>query len=219
MFPKLNCDDAVEALRQGSVIIYPTETFYGLGCNALNPDAVGAVYTVKRRPYRLPLPVIIGDIAQIGSVAEYVFPVAEQLMIRFWPGPLSIVFPASPEVPDLLTAGTGRIAVRLSSHPGAAALCRASGMVLTASSANISGVPPVMQVQDLDPELAPGVAGVFDAPPQPAGEDPSTIVDVLPGGEGGIVRILRHGAVSEATLIAAGFSISADGMDSMDVTC
>ncbi len=206
-FPILDLDAACVALRGGSVVIYPTETFYGLGCDALNPDAVGAVYAVKRRPYGLPLPVVIGEKGQVERVAAHIYPAAERLMERFWPGPLSIILPASPEVPDLLTANTGRIAVRLSSHAGAAELCRCSGFVLTASSANISGRSPVMLKEELDPELAPGVAGLYDIPPRPLGGDPSTIVDVLPGGEAGdgVLRVLREGTVSIEALREAGF--------------
>ncbi len=207
LFPALDLDAACAALRSGFVVVYPTETFYGLGCDALNPDAVGAVYAVKRRPYGLPLPVIVGEKNQAERVAAYVYPAARRLMERFWPGPLSIIFPASPDVPDLLTAGTGRIAARLSSHPGAAELCRVSGLVLTSSSANVSGRLPAMLAEELDPDLASGVAGLYDAPPSPLGGEPSTIVDVLPGGEtgDGILRVLREGAVSVELLRAAGF--------------
>ena len=109
-FPTLTTETACAALHEGRVIIYPTETFYGLACNALNPDAVGCVYATKRRPYGLPLPVIVGELAQVSKVAAYIYPAAQKLMDYFWPGPLSIIFPASPHVPDLLTAGTGRIA-------------------------------------------------------------------------------------------------------------
>ena len=173
--PLLTLEEACAALHKGKVIIYPTETFYGLACNALNPDAVGRVYAVKSRPYGLPLPVVVGDTSQVAKVAAYVYPAAQKLMDLFWPGPLSIIFPAAPEVPDLLTAGTGRIAVRLSAHPGAVALCRESGLVLTASSANVSGQPPATMPNELDPQLKDGVAGLFNAPPYPEGGDPSTI--------------------------------------------
>ena len=209
-FRMLDMEAACEALRQGRVIIYPTETFYGIGCDALNPDAVGAVYAAKHRPYRLPLPVILDDVRHLGRIAAHVYPTAERLMETFWPGPLSLIFPATPEVPDLLTAGSGRIAARLSSHTGAAALCRRAAMILTASSANISGALPVTRVAELDPALEPAVAGIYDAPPSPAGGVPSTIVDVLPDNSGqGALRILREGAVSRAMLLEAGFAVAA----------
>ncbi len=206
-FSLLSLADAVAALRTGGILVYPTETFYGLGCDAMSPDAVGTVYAAKKRPYGLPLPVIIGERGQLNSIVSQVFPAAERLMDCFWPGPLSIIFPARKDVPDLLTAGTRRIAVRLSSHPGAASLCRESGLVLTSSSANISGTPPVTRVDALDPELAPLVSGVFEAQPAPAGGEPSTIVDIVPGKDGqGDIRILRQGVISLEVLNQAGFS-------------
>ncbi|CAK7064257.1 MAG: Threonylcarbamoyl-AMP synthase [Desulfovibrio sp.] len=196
----LDLDAASHALKAGKVVAFPTETFYGLACDALNPDAVGAVYAVKQRPYRLPLPVIIGGRNQLDDIVAAIPPVAEKLMEAFWPGPLSIIFPASPEVPDLLTAGTGRIAVRYSSHPAAAELCRVSGLVLSASSANVSGLAPVTAAEELDPDVLAEIAGVYVDGPQPKGGEPSTIVDILADGGDGTVRILREGAISARRL-------------------
>lgn len=201
----LDLEGACAALRSGEVVAYPTETFYGLGCDALNPDAVGRVYAMKQRPYGLPLPVVIGDMAHLALVTRDVPPLAERLMHEFWPGPLSIIFAAAPEVPDLLTAATGRVAVRLSPHPGVVALCRAANMVLTASSANVSGRPPVDRPGDLDKEVMRHAAGVYDARPYPLGGEPSTIVDILSDGGEGTLRVLREGAVTAEALVNAGF--------------
>lgn len=206
-YTALDLHAACNALRDGSAVIFPTESFYALGCDALNPDAVGAVYAIKQRPYRLPLPVIIGDAAQLERITGDVPAVAEQLMRLFWPGPLSIIFRAAPEVPDLLTGGTGRVAVRLSPHPAAAALCRESGLVLSASSANISGQPPAARPEALDPLLRERVAGVYDAPPYPGGGEPSTIMDILSDGGHGALRVLREGGVSVGALRAKGFDV------------
>jgi L-threonylcarbamoyladenylate synthase len=193
-------DAASLALGAGKVVAFPTETFYGLACDTLNPDAVGAVYAAKQRPYRLPLPVIVGDIGQLESIVADIPPLAKELMDMFWPGPLSIIFRALPEVPDILTAGTGRIAVRYSSHPGAAELCRVSNLVLSASSANISGIAPVTDPNDLDPDLLKVIAGVYVAPPAPKGDEPSTIVDILADGGKGTIRVLREGAITAVRL-------------------
>lgn len=206
-YTKLDLDAACKALHDGSVIVFPTETFYGLGCDALNPDAVGAVYAMKQRPYGLPLPVVIGELDHLGVVARDVPPLASKLMESFWPGPLSIIFAASPETPDLLTAGTNRIAVRFSPHPGVASLCRASGLVLTASSANISGRPPATRPDELDPLLFRHVAGVYDEGPYPNGGEPSTIVDILADGGEGTLRVLREGGVSAAAMREKGFDL------------
>lgn len=206
-YPVLDLQSACTALRAGEVVAFPTETFYGLGCDALNPDAVGAVYVMKQRPYGLPLPVVIGDMADLSRVAVGVSPLARELMDSFWPGPLSILFTASPEVPDLLTAGTGRIAVRFSPHPGTIALCRASKCVLTASSANVSGNPPAATPEALDPALGNRLVGVFTAPPAPSGGNPSTIVEILASGSEEAIRVLREGAVSADSLRSAGFVV------------
>jgi Sua5/YciO/YrdC/YwlC family protein len=201
----LDLQMACAALQSGSVIAFPTETFYGLACDALNPDAVGAVYAMKQRGYGLPLPVVIGDIADLDRVAVDIHPLAHRLIDAYWPGPLSILFTASPEVPDLLTAGTGRIAVRFSPHPGSIALCRTSGCVLSSSSANVSGNPPAVTPEEIDPALGNSLAGVYVAPPAPLGGKPSTIVEIISSGTHSALRILREGAVSGEQLRSAGF--------------
>lgn len=206
-YKPLDLESACAALAAGDVVAFPTETFYGLGGNALNPDTVGKVYAIKQRPYGLPLPVVIGDADILGRVARDVPVLAERLMQEFWPGPLSIILTAAPEVPDLLTAGTGRVAVRFSPHPGVQTLCRASGMVLTASSANVSGLPPVNRPEELDSEIVNRIAGVYDVQPYPLGGEPSTIVDILSDGGEGTLRVLREGAITADSLQNAGFSV------------
>lgn len=206
--PVLTLEAAREAIIQGRVVLFPTETFYGLGCDAMNPDAVGAVFSIKKRALSMPLPVVIGAREKLGSVAAHIAPLAEALMDVFWPGPLSIVMPANPEVPDLLTANAGRIAVRFSPHPAALGLCRATDRVLVASSANVSGEPSVSRPEDIDPELLRNSAGVYVAGPEPAGGLPSTVVDVVEGRGKNYVRVLRQGAISFQALEAAGFSVS-----------
>ena len=208
----LDLQSACEALHGGRVIAFPTETFYGLACNALNPDAIGAVYAMKQRAYGLPLPVVIGDVADLERVAVDIHPLARTLIGAYWPGPLSIIFTASPDVPDLLTAGTGRIAVRFSPHPGSIALCRASGCVLSSSSANVSGNPPAVAPEDIDPAFGERLAGVYVAPPAPQGGKPSTIVEIISSGTQSALRVLRDGAVSAEELRSAGFeTVMVDG--------
>jgi L-threonylcarbamoyladenylate synthase len=207
----LSLESACEALRQGRLIIFPTETFYGVGCNAMNPDAVGAVFSVKKRALSLPLPLVISRREQLEDLVTDVSPAASRLMDEFWPGPLSFVLPARDEVPDLLTANSRRLAVRCSSHPAVIALCEMSGLILVASSANISGNPPARVPERLDPELTAGVAGVFVAGPTPAGELPSTVLDVREGRSGTVVHILREGAIPAETFSRMGFSVQRSG--------
>ena len=206
--PFLSFAAACEALTLGRTILFPTETFYGFGCDAMNPDSVGAVFSIKKRSLSMPLPVIIGSLDKLSSVVAHVPPLAEKLMAAFWPGPLSIVLPAAPEVPDLLTANAGRIAVRFSPHPATVELCRGTDKVLVASSANISGSPSATRPENLEPELVRNSAGIFAIGPEPAGGLPSTVVDVIEGRNTGRIRILRSGAVSFESLIDAGFSVS-----------
>ena len=203
----LSLDDACHALRHGKLVIFPTETFYGIGCNAMDPDAVGSIFSAKHRALSLPLPVVVYGREQLAEFVSVVSETASRLMDVFWPGPLSLVLPALDEVPDLLTANAGRVAVRCSPHPAVIALCETSGLVLVASSANISGNPPVSRAEELEPELVASAAGIFVAGPSPEGDLPSTVVDIQEGRDGSIVRILRKGAVTEEQLREAGFMV------------
>jgi L-threonylcarbamoyladenylate synthase len=173
----------------------------------MNPDAVGAVFSIKKRALSMPLPVIIGTREKLASIVSYVPPQAEKLMNLFWPGPLSIVMPAKPEVPDLLTANAGRIAVRFSPHPTALQLCRRTDKILVASSANISGKPPVSRPEDIATDILIQCAGICVSGPKPAGGLPSTVVDISEKRNKSYVRVLRHGAISLQALEAAGFSV------------
>ena len=187
------------------MVVYPTETFYGVGCMACHAQAVSRVYAAKRRAVRLPLPVLGADRAQLEEVAVF-NPALEALARRFWPGPLTLLLPARPCVPERITAGTGNIAVRVTSHPTATALALAVGAALAASSANISGRAAVTEAAALDADLWRHVDGVLTEGPAPGGGLPSTLAQVLPGAEAQL-RILRVGAISCAALEAAGYSL------------
>jgi len=206
VFRSLSLEEARDALAGGGLVLYPTETLYALGCDAMNPDAVAAVFLLKCRTLSEQLPVIIGAMPMLDQLA-YVNDYAHRLMDVFWPGPLTIVLPARKEVRDILAGRLRRVAVRLSSHPCACELSIAIDRPLVSSSANISGIPAVARIDDLDPALAPGVAGVYVSGPEPAGGAPSTLVDTFEssGGEG--IRIIRHGAVTRENLTGAGFTI------------
>ena len=203
--PILSLAEARDALLAGRLLLYPTETLYGLGCDALNPDAAAGVFFVKRRSLGLPLPVVVNATAMVERVA-YASRAARRLMDAFWPGPLTIVLPARQEVPDILTGRTRRVAVRFSPHPAVRALCQVMGGPIVASSANISGVPAVAKREELDPALIAGVAGLYASGPEPAGGLPSTVVDVHENCGGNSIRILRRGAVRLEDLRLAGFS-------------
>lgn len=189
-------------LRHGGVLIYPTETFFGIGCPVCDAVAVARVYAAKRRAAGLPLPVLGANREQLARVADFPAGV-EDLARRFWPGPLTLLLPALPCVPASITAGTGRIAVRVSSHPVARALALAADSALAASSANISGRAAVTRAQALDAALTAAVDGVLDLEPAPGGGLPSTLARLDADG----LHILRVGAVSPAALEAAGYRL------------
>ena len=196
-------EEIVRSMRKDGIGAYPTETFMALGCRAGSETAVARLYEIKQRPHRLPLPLIAADRAQLESIVR-IPPEAEKLMERFWPGPLSILLPSSAQVPVALGAGTGHLAVRIPSHPGARNLALAVGEALVASSANISGTAPAKDVESIDPVLLERVPVVWNAPPVPAGRLPSTLVRLLGGNT---IQVLRQGAVSTQTLQQAGFTV------------
>lgn len=201
-------DQAVEILQKLKLLIYPTETFYAIGGSALNMHTVNAVYTAKERDKILPLPVIIGDLSQLDMVAAKVSPDVETLIGKFWPGPLTIILPARDDLPNLLTAGSGRVAVRLSSHLEASRLAQAAGVPLISSSANRSGQTPVTQPEDLDPALIKATKGaVYTGGQAPQGGHPSTIIEIVNvAGSGKMLYILREGAIPVSSFIKLGFA-------------
>ena len=136
-----NLSDAVSVLRAGGLIVFPTETLYGLGADALNYTAVEKVFQLKGRDPNNPFPVLISDRAMLESLVAEISPLAEKLMAHFWPGPLTLVLPARAELPRLLVNATGGIGVRISNQPIATELVRTLGRPLTATSANPSGQP------------------------------------------------------------------------------
>src|SRR5947209_8190054 len=140
-------------LRDGGLVAFPTETFYGLGANAFDPDAVSRVFRAKGRPANLPLLVLVDSTQMVRTVAADVPVRAERLMARHWPGPLTLVLPARPELPTALTAGTGTIGVRLSGHPLARALVWTAGLPVTAPSAKPHGAASPMTAGEAEAGL------------------------------------------------------------------
>lgn len=140
--------DAVESLRRGDVIVYPTETVYGLGADALNATAVERVAALKGRDPENPISIIVADGEMLESLVAEVPPVARDLMNRFWPGPLTLVLPAKQGLLTPLLNRNGGIGIRVSSHPIAIHLAARLGHPITATSANPSGKRPAQTKEE-----------------------------------------------------------------------
>jgi len=184
-------DRVVETLSRDGLIAYPTETFYGLGANAASAAAVGRVFEAKGRPAGVPIPVIIGGEQALDALVEGITPAARRLMRAFWPGPLTLVFRAAARLPEGLTAGESTLAVRVSSHPLAAALAGRCPFPITATSANRSGGAEAATPAALDPAIRAAVDLIIDGGPTPGGPA-STVLDMTVDPP----RVLRTGPVS-----------------------
>ena len=175
----------------GGVIAYPTETFYGLGVDATNVQAIHKIFTVKGRDFHNPISVIIGERKNVYPLVRNVTLTTEKLMDSFWPGPLTIVFMASAEVSPLLTAGSGKIGIRLSSHKGAMRIAQIMGRPLTATSANLSNQPECARATEVIKQIGNKIDAIVDFG-KTIGDKVSTIIDVTCDP----LVILREGAIS-----------------------
>jgi L-threonylcarbamoyladenylate synthase len=183
-------DDAVAILKNGGVIGFPTETFYGLGADARNEAAIEKIFGIKGRDFKNPILVVIGDVTHLDAFAADVPEEARRLMDRFWPGPLTIVFRAAPSVSPKLTAGSGKIGIRLSSHPIAMEISKKLGGPVTATSANLSGAPECSSAREVTSQLEGKLDGIVDGGHTPGGKG-STIVDATACPP----KILREGMI------------------------
>lgn len=181
--------EAARALSAGRLVAFPTETFYGLGAAALDPVAVRRVFALKGRPETRALLVLVDGVAMAESIAEIPYH-ARPLIARHWPGALTLVFRARPVVPNDVTAGTGTIGVRWSSHPVARGLAAALGAPITAPSANPTDAPPPTSAADVVRVFADGIDVVLDGGTTTGGL-PSTVLDVTVDPP----RVVRAGAV------------------------
>jgi len=189
---------AVAAIRAGGLVVYPTRCLYGLGVDALDGAAVQRLFRAKRRAPDKPVSVLVKDMAALDLLVTGVPEAARVLIERFWPGGLTLVLPARPEVPAELTAGTGTIGVRLPGHPVAAALVAAMEGPITATSANLSGDKSPVQIADIAPGVIAAAAVVLDAGLLSGGAG-STVVDATAAP----VRVLREGILPAAEVMAA----------------
>jgi L-threonylcarbamoyladenylate synthase len=186
---------AVEVLRAGGLVAFPTETVYGLGANASNPVAVRKIFEAKGRPANHPVIVHLDTLRYLHRWVSEVPPIAQQLAERFWPGPLTLVMPRGPNVHDVVTGGQDTIAVRVPAHPMAQQLLTAFGGGIAAPSANRYGRLSPTRAEHVREELGAAVEIVLDGGECSIGLE-STIVSCLDGR----ARLLRPGAVTLAQI-------------------
>ena len=182
-------EHALELLRSGGLVAFPTDTVYGVGALAFDGLAVESIYTAKDRPAEKAIPVLIGDLDDLAKVSLDVPEIALRLAVRFWPGPLTLVVPKHPDLPEIVSAAP-TVGVRVPDHPVARALLRAAGpMVVT--SANLSGQPSPSTAQEVFAQLGGRIALILDGGKTPGGL-PSTVVNCA----GAEPQILREGPIS-----------------------
>lgn len=200
--PPDQCAVIVAALRRGEAVIAPTDTIYGLLCNALDGEAVNRVVALKGRAQDKPLPVAVQDLEQAGRVAASIPDAASLLAQRFWPGALTLVVPASPGLPTAV-APDGFVGVRAPGHAWLLSMLKEVGVPLVATSANLAGGAQPTGPAFIPGELLRKVAVFVDQGILPAGL-PSTVVDVSSTPP----RMLREGAIARRDIeVAAGLTI------------
>lgn len=182
--------EAASCLWRGGLVVFPTETFYGLGANAMDRVAVARVFRVKGRPESKPLLILVDSPKMAESLALEVSDVARRLMATYWPGPVTLVFQAAPELPAELTAGTGTVGMRMPGHLVALGLVRAAGFPVTAPSANPSGEEPPTTAVAVQHFFQRRIDLILDGGPTPGGR-PSTVLDVSVSPP----RLVRAGAI------------------------
>jgi len=181
---------AAETLLRGGVVAFPTDTVYGLSCLLMDPSAVEFVYRLKHRPAHLSVIALIPEPDAVYPLVEAVPEIAETLMARFWPGPLSIIFAASPLVPPRVAGARNTLALRVPRHPWCEALLGAVGGPIVSSSANLSGQPPCADAGEIVSVFGNQIDMVLDGGRVPE-TPPSTVVDVSGGG----LEVVRAGAL------------------------
>lgn len=183
-------------ILEGEVVAYPTETIYGLGADVFSRKAIKKIYDFKARDYGLPIAILVTSVDMLQELVTEIPQRARALMRRFWPGPLTILFEVKESFPKSLVTNTGKIGVRISSHPVAAALAGKVGKPLTTTSANRSGFPPSLNVKHIQKYFGNRLSCIIDG-----GEcipsRGSTVVDVTEE----TMRIIRDGSVPAEEVI------------------
>lgn len=192
-------EKAAALIVEGGVIALPTETSYGLAVDPFNEHALRRLFTVKQRPRHKPVLVLIAEIAWLPRLVADIPDCYRPLITTYWPGPLTLIFPAVPRLSSWLTGKTGTIGIRISSDPAARGLCRAVGGPVTATSANISGTKPARSAAQIRAQFGDTIDFIIDDGERNADQS-STIITQ----EAGRLRLVRAGRIDFSLLKSAG---------------
>ncbi len=198
MISILQIQEALELLRKGEIIAYPTETVYGLAADATHPEAIQKIFDLKGRSDQSPIPILIHSFEVLPKYVKS-FPMRAQALIdQFWPGPLTLIFEAKENIfPKELLSETGKIGVRVSSDPIALKLCQEFGLPITSTSANPSGKTPAHSAEEIRRYFlgSPLLKGCIDG-----GKRKSTKVSTVLDVSSEPFKILRKGKITSAQL-------------------
>jgi L-threonylcarbamoyladenylate synthase len=181
---------AVDAIRAGQIVAYPTETVYGFGVDPMNDSAMNLLYEVKGRDLDKKVLLIVSSYPQLNDYVDRISESGQKLIRAFWPGPLSLLFTPKTEIPKSLLGNTGKICIRQTSHPVATALCELFGGAIVSTSANASGMAPARSVRDIQ---IPGIAVCIDGGELETSV-PSTIYDIANE------SVIREGAITSISI-------------------
>ena len=182
--------EIADIIRQGDLIVYPSETVYGIGADIFNEAAIKKLFLVKKRPFDMPLSVGVADKKMASSIAE-IDGHADKLIEKFMPGPLTIIVKKKDNVPDIVTANSHKVGIRIPDHPVAMQIIKRTGPIV-ATSANLHSKPDTVKMEDARKDLGDAVSAYIDGGPCPLGK-PSTIVWLMDGE----VEIIRQGAITK----------------------
>ena len=193
-----NLNRAVAVLNSGGVVAFPTETYYGLAVDPLNPLALNQLFSMKQRNIDKPILTLVNDSESLSSLAREIPDIYNRLMEEFWPGPLTLIFQAKLNLPTLLTANTSTVGVRQSSHPFARQLVEGFGRPITATSANISGQNAAISAQQVKAQFGDMIDLVFDG-----GRTPGIIGSTIVGLSGNELKLIREGMIAFEEILQA----------------
>jgi len=189
--------EAARIICSGGVVVFPTTSLYGLAADASNLVAIEKLFVIKQRPLNKPILILVPNLGDIHGLVLDIPSAAERIMTALWPGNLTLIFKAGNGLLPGLTAGTGKIGIRLPVYPVARLLARFAGRPITATSANISGQTGCSKITDLDPAVSAAVDLILDAGPLKGGAG-STILDVSQDPP----VLLREGAIPQNRILS-----------------